>query len=337
VGFADGGEFNEIEAARRVAAHLDAPHHHVVIGQDDFVAALPELARGSDEPLADLAAVPLFFVCRLAREHVKVVLSGEGSDETQAGYEMAQTARRLEQLRRLDRLLPGPGLRLLAQALPAPQSHTIRDLGAAGWSGVLRAGPRHITFHWSEAEKRALWRRPAPRVPTDGLIRSWYDLATSGHPLDQMQEVYCRSWLPDDLLRKADAMSMASSLELRVPYLDARLVDWVQRVPVSWRVGDRRGGYRSKRLVREFARTRLPRATVEQAKRGFPVPAHRWLAGDGGAWAETLLVRGAARINDLLNVDRLAPVVRSAAAGDRRAADCIWTLIVLEYWLRAWQ
>ncbi|MEA2478758.1 MAG: hypothetical protein QOJ07_680, partial [Thermoleophilaceae bacterium] len=124
VGFAEGGDFSELGYARQMAEHVGAVHHEVVIGQDEFVAALPELVHMTDEPLADLATVPLHAVSKLAREHVTVVLSGEGSDEVLAGYDLEVLAAQIERLRPLRRL-PAPLLRAAARALPSGRGEAL--------------------------------------------------------------------------------------------------------------------------------------------------------------------------------------------------------------------
>jgi asparagine synthase (glutamine-hydrolysing) len=336
VAFADGGNFDERDYARKVSAHIGSRHHEIVINQNDFIEFLPELVRFSDEPLADLAAVPLYYVSRLAQRHVKVVLSGEGSDEILAGYDMEQLATRLEQLRKIDRFVPKALLKFFARIVPSSRAKTLSALSSDGWSGLLRARAAHITRHWSEGEKQALWRDHTDYLSTDELIRTWYQDAHSEHPLDQLQQVYCRSWLVEDLLMKADKMSMATSLELRVPFLDHALVEWAAELPHVWKVGSSSTGRVSKRILREFARKRLPETILTRTKQGFPVPAYHWLNGETGRWAEGLICDPKSCLSEYFEISTVIPILKSARQGDAISAHKVWVLIIAEEWMRQW-
>jgi asparagine synthase (glutamine-hydrolysing) len=169
---------------------------------------------------------------------------------------------------------------------------------------------------------------------TDDLIKSWYDECRSSNPIDQMQQVYCRSWLIEDLLMKADKMSMAASLELRCPFLDHDFVEWCARLPLEWKVGSRKQGYWSKRILRDYATKRLPADIVNRPKKGFPVPAYRWLERGLAGWAKERIHSG--RLDSWIRVEKLAPLIGDAERGIHRAQHKLWSLIVLDHWLEAW-
>ena len=326
----DEADADERVFARQVAERLGARHREIVIDKRQFVEFLPEFVHITDEPLADLAGVPLYFVSRLAREEVKVVLSGEGADEILAGYDLDRTAQRLERLQRLARFLPQRLPRL-----PSRAGGIVSDLARFGWSRILATRGTHMTRLWSEAEKAELWPGTPPPESTDALIRGWYDAARSPQPIDQFQEVHCGSWLVEDLLMKADKLSMANSLELRCPFLDHRLVEWCARLPLVWKVGSAELGYRSKRILRQFAAARLPQAIIDRPKRGFPVPADRWLEGPLGAWAEDRLFR-APRMAQHFDLAPAKPVLAAARHGNTAAQHKIWALLILDHWLERW-
>jgi asparagine synthase (glutamine-hydrolysing) len=212
---------------------------------------------------------------------------------------------------------------------------TLRNL-SKGWSNYLREGCSYISRVFSEDEKTQLWRGRADASSTDALIRSWYASARSPHPSDQLQEVYCREWLVEDLLMKADKMTMASSLELRCPFLDHVLVEWAARLPLEWKVGSARVGWRSKRILREFAWGRLPGVVIERRKQGFPVPAYEWLAQGLGPWARERLLGPGARIGELFDSAPLAALLERAQSGELAAAQKVWSALILETWLRRW-
>ena len=334
VAFEDGGEADERGFARQVAGPLNAVHAEVVIGQREFLDFLPDFVRFADEPLADLASIPLHYVSGLARRDVKVVLSGEGADEILAGYDMDRLAARLDRLRLLT-ALPASVLSGVAFLTPEPYRRWLKALARCGMSGVLGETQAHMTNVWREGEKSKMWRGGGPYLPTGRLIREWYEETRSPRPIDQLQQVYCRSWLVEDLLMKADKMSMANSLELRCPFLDHRLVEWAAKLPLAWKTGTARTGYRSKRILREFARKRLPAEILSRPKRGFPVPAYRWLEGSLGGWAEDRLF-GGRRLDCWFDLSSLRPVLAAARAGSAAAQHKIWNLLVLDHWVEAW-
>ena len=336
VAFRDGGAFSELPFARELAAHIGSQHHEIEIGQQEFLEFLPEFVRFSDEPLADLASVPLHYVSRLAREHVKVALTGEGSDELLAGYSFEVLASHLDILRTLGAHVPAPLLRAAAALLPGGRGESLKHLAQGGFSGYLKSKKTHMTNYWTEEEKLRLWGGRAPGEPTGELIASWYGAARSEQPLDQMQQVYCRSWLVEDLLMKADKMSMATSLELRVPFLEHPVGEWAARLPLEWKVGSRAAGYVSKRILRAFAKSRVPQSIIHRPKQGFPVPAYEWLKADLGGWAGDMLFGNNGFLGDLFNLSPVRPVLQAARAGDELSAHKIWILIILEQWGRQW-
>jgi asparagine synthase (glutamine-hydrolysing) len=336
IAFDEGGAFDETPYARAVAAHIGSRHHEVRLGRDAFVDFLPRLVHLSDEPLADLASVPLYFVCELARQEVKVVLSGEGSDELLAGYNFDRLGRMLDRLQATEAWLPA-GLRGLLGAVPARGAgEWLRLWGRHGWRGMLAARPYHMTLHWDETEKLALWRDSEGLASSIERIRDWYRPLADRHPIDQVQQVYSGEWLTEDLLMKADKLSMATSLEVREPFLDHALAEWAARLPIAWRVGDARVGYQSKRILRDYCRRRLPRQILERPKQGFPVPAYRWLRRDLQAWARDLLLGTESRMRGLFDPGTMARQLDRCRDGDNEAAHRVWILVVLEYWIRAW-
>ena len=181
VGFAEGGEWSELGYARTLAERISSRHHEVEVDLDDFIGFLPELVHSTDEPLADLASVPLHFVSRLAREHVKVVLSGEGADEVLAGYNLDETARALARWRRLA-ALPGPLLAAAARLVPAGRAEWLPVLAEHGFRELTAATETHMTWVFGEDEKKRIWRDPENLRPTSDLLAEWYREATSREP-----------------------------------------------------------------------------------------------------------------------------------------------------------
>jgi asparagine synthase (glutamine-hydrolysing) len=330
VAFDGGPDVDERPFARAVAAHVGSQHHEVVVSRDDFLAALPRLVEVTDEPLADLATIPLLAVSALARRDVKVVLSGEGADEVLAGYELGHTAAQLARLRRFS-AVPGPLLALASRARPGDAR--LAALARGGYRGYLAERRSHMPHVWSDAEKAELWPAAQQLRASDARIAGWYADAPSPEPLDQHQQVQQGSWLVEDLLMKADKATMATSLELRVPFLDHALVEWGNRLPSEWKVGSAATGWTTKRILRSFAARRLPPAIIERPKLGFPVPAYGWLGPDLPP-VRAMLDDGP--LLDLFERPIMVRTVEQAAAGDLAAAHRAWALVVLDQWYRRW-
>ena len=336
VAFSDGGDYSELEYSRSVADHLGLETHEVVVDQRSFLELLQDAVRAADEPLADPTIAPLLAVTRLTHGHVKVALSGEGSDEILAGYELHRTQRRFETVRHIQRV-PQPLLMLMSGGLRLfsdEYARKLEDIARVPLSHRNLLTNNHMTWYWTQQEKASLW--PA----FDGrdsafVLRAMYAQAKSRDPLDQMLSVFQKSWLVDDLLMKADKMSMAASLEVRVPFLDYRLVTWANRQPTGAKIGRLHGQTVTKRVLRRFAEKRLPRSIVQRPKRGFPVPVVRWLGDERFAkWVLEHLCGRNARLKGAFADHEIQDALHRGAAGDRHAAGKTWTLVVLETWLR---
>jgi asparagine synthase (glutamine-hydrolysing) len=336
VGFSEGGDYSELGFARKVAKHLGLQHHEIVIDQRGFLDMLPEAVRTADEPLADLTIVPLLGLLRLAREDVKVALSGEGSDEVLAGYNLHDIQRKFRTIKHIQRL-PSSQIMLLGRALryvSEKSADKLRNIGSiplAQWNVALNNYPM---WCWTESEKSSLW--PAFDGRDSGqVLRNMYGETSSQDPLDQFLAVSQKAWLVENLLMKADKMSMAASVELRVPFLDYRLVEWANRQPVAVKIGVVDGRNATKRVLRRFAKGRLPQEIIDRPKMGFPVPIFGWLAEDRFRnWAIEHLRGDSARLKHLFEPEEVGRQLRRAAAGDANSAKKVWLLIVLETWLR---
>jgi asparagine synthase (glutamine-hydrolysing) len=336
VGFSEGGQYSELGFARKVASHFGLQHHEIVIDQDSFREILPEAVRTADEPLADLTIVPLLSVLRLARENVKVALSGEGSDEVLAGYNLHRIQRSFQTIKHLQRF-PSSSVRLLGRGIRcvsgnvADKLDNIANIPLSQWNVTLN---NCQAWCWTEAEKASLWPE-FNGCNSAFLLKAMYAEAMSRDPLDQLLSVSQKSWLVEDLLMKADKMSMAASVELRVPFLDYRLVEWANRQPVAVKIGAVDGRNVTKRVLRRFAKGRLPQEIIDRPKKGFPVPVFRWLADDQFRdWAAELIAGSSARLIHLFDRREVERQLLQAAAGEFEAAKRTWLLIVLETWLR---
>lgn len=338
VGFDTGGYYSELSYAKQVADHVGARYHEIVMGKEDFLKLLPEAVLACDEPMADLSVIPVLALSRMASEHVKVVLSGEGSDEILAGYQFDAAERAWDRVRRLQRL-PATALRIgasISKLGPTGLNRKAEKIAGDPLENWNRTQLPHITLNFDQREKEELWPGMAGR-DSMRILAAQYDAALSKDPLQQMLSVYQKDWLVEDLLMKADKASMAASLEARTPFLDYRLVRWANRQPNSAKVKRiDRNRYETKSVLRRFCEGRVPRMIIDRPKRGFPDPANVWLAEDLGPWAEDMLVGPGSACGKILDRKAISEVLTEANAGSEGAANRIWSLIVLEHWFRAW-
>ena len=339
VGFDEGGYYSELPYARQVAEHVGAQYHEVVMDQKQFIDALPEVVYASDEPLADLSLVPLLALSRLARKDVKVVLSGEGSDEILAGYNFDQSEREFATLRVLQSF-PKSALKMGAAFSRLGfsegfqrKAEKVANVPLVNWNRIALP---HITGHFNQSEKERLWPNESHQ-DSERIIAEQYAAAKSTDPLQQMLSVYQRSWLVEDLLMKADKATMAASLEARTPFLDYRIVEWANRqrnqVKVK-RVGF--NSYQTKSVLRRFCERRLPKSIIDRPKRGFPSPGNRWLQNGLDGWARETLLSSEGKLTEVFPKKMINSVIEQARQGKGDGGDRAWMLIVLELWLRVW-
>lgn len=338
VGFEEGGYYSELSYAEQVAKHVGAQYHDVVLSQKKFLEMLPDVVYATDEPLADLSAISILALSRLARQDVKVVLSGEGSDEILAGYDFDRAEREWNRVRLLQRfpqtaLKVGAAFTRLGPDGLHRRAEKVANVPLGKWNRIELP---HITGNFDQAEKEALW--PGEKwEDSERIVAEQYEAARSRDPLQQMLSVYQKDWLVEDLLMKADKATMAASLEARTPFLDYRLVEWANRQPNSVKV-KRKGinQYETKSVLRSFCSKRLPKTIIDRPKRGFPDPANIWLENGLHPWAHDTLLNSNSKLGAIFDKSSVEGVLNDAKNGKEGAANRVWALLVLELWMQAW-
>lgn len=329
-------EANEFAYARLAAESFGAEHTELRLTDDDFRDFLPDLVWHLDEPVADPACVPLYFISKKAREEITVVLSGEGADEILGGYGIYRTMLALERAHRLGRGAGGwLAGRLGGMAGLAPGSMRERLRHAMHLAALpLEERYRGVSRGFLPAAKdRLLGRGDSANGQAGrdavlaGVFGPRFEAMAGAPPLERMLYVDLKTWLPDDLLVKADKMTMANSQELRVPFLDHRLVELAASLPPELKI--RKGV--GKALLRDAVAGLVPQAIVERTKKGFPVPTRSLLRRLGGYSRELLLDRDSACRSwfDAAAVERL---LDEHARGPVRRDQEIWSLLVFELW-----
>jgi asparagine synthase (glutamine-hydrolysing) len=321
--------FDELALARQVARRYGTDHHELVL-TPDLAALLPEIVAAFDEPFADSSALPTYLVSRLASEHVKVVLSGEGGDELFGGYE-TYTADQLA------RYLGRPAARLapLVERLPSSSRRVSLEYRAKRFARAAALAPleRHHGFKeiFSAEQRAALlapaWRQAAGVDPLATWRRRFSE--TDGAPLlARLQDVDLGIYLADDLLVKTDRMSMAHSLEARVPFLDPVVAELALALPTHMKVI----ATSKKRLLRRAARGLVPDEILRARKRGFSIPAAAWLRGELAPLARELLDPARLRRQGYFEPAAVTRLLREHTARRQDHSRQLWGLICFSLW-----
>jgi len=331
VGFASGCT-DERPYATMAARAFGAPNHALTIGAQDFWEFLPKYVWHMEEPVCEPPAVALHYVSKLAREHVTVLLSGEGGDEAFGGYQSYRNFCWLEKIK--DTLGP------FAPFVGGAASTFIPSESRYGKYGPLMHIPLQDYYYSHSSGPYEFFNRRCRDLYTEeflasldnepraALSRSLFTKVDRLAPLDQMLYVDTKTWLPDDLLIKADKMTMANSVELRVPFLDHQILEFAASLPSDFKVKNRNG----KHILKKALAKRLPREILYRKKAGFPVPYAVWFDGELRAKiAEVLL--------DESTIDRgyfRRSAVESLLKGHphRNYSKEIFSLLILELWHR---
>jgi asparagine synthase (glutamine-hydrolysing) len=321
-GFGDA-RTDELPWARRAAAVVGSEHQDVVVTAEDFRDIWPRLSWHRDAPLSEPADVAVFRLAELARRDVKVVLSGEGSDELFGGYPKYRFAAATRWAGLVPAAVRGPVLRGLEQGLPARAARLGIALRAAS-EPTYAERMRGWFAPFSHHERAAMLGRPAPRGTPDPYLDG------GGDALRRMLYADSHTWLADNLLERGDRMSMAASLELRPPFLDHRLVELAFALPSSVKV---RGGV-TKWVLKEVARRHLPDEIVDRAKSGFRVPLDSWLRGGLRTMAHDLLTGPSSFVDHVFDGAAVRTLLARHGCGRRDEQSRIWTLLSLEVWHR---
>ncbi len=326
--------YSELSYARHVSEAIGTDHHEIVIGMDDFFNSLPRLIWHEDEPIAWPSSLSLYFVSRLASEHVKVVLTGEGSDELFAGYHRYQHYLSNRRWADLYGAVTPDGLRgairtsihdsgLLSANLRRKLQHTF--LGRENSVASLHLDNFYGAF--SAAERQSLLTDPAlaAQDPYATFLSYWN--SRHGSVLSQMLYADQKTYLVE-LLMKQDQMSMASSIESRVPFLDHPFVEFAARVPNHLKIRNGAGKYILKRAVEDL----LPHEIIYRKKMGFPTPVRDWLLEEGAEPLFALLLDRKRLLAEYVNLDFVEDLIKRQRSGAEDATDRLWRLLNLQLW-----
>ena len=329
--------FSELDYARQVSTAIRADAHEIVIDDEDFFGALPRLIWHEDEPIAHPSSIPLYFVSSLARDHVKVVLTGEGSDELLAGY--GKYPRALVNWRAASayRLMPEPVRDWIANSVVPRLPRQAARYATRSFLSIPRTPEAMFFDNFAAIGLRRQAALLAPAIASlatperaYGPSRAYFD-APNGHSttLDRLLYADLKTYLVE-LLMKQDQMSMAASIESRVPFLDHKLVEFAAALPVRMKLR----GFKTKWILREAVRTLLPPDILTRPKMGFPVPFAMWMKGNWQNIARDVLLDRRSRERGVIDPAAVEQLITAHASGAADGADAIWSLLNLELWYR---
>jgi len=330
VGYRDDPASSELGYARVVAKAFGTEHHEFILESGDFFDSMDLLLEHSEEPIVESAAVALYQLSKLAREHVTVILSGEGGDEILAGYPLYQIMPKVDRLHALARLLPATLRRWVAERVIGSE----KALKYWDWIGLpLRRRYWGISNDVTTSLKQRMYCaefQAEVGAEVGEYFETLFGALEQGSALRRMSYVDLKTWLPDDLLLKADKMTMACSLELRVPMLDHHLLEFATALPDHLRLNGTQGKY----LLKKIMERRLPREIIYRKKRGFPVPIAVWFRGPLYARVREILLDPRTLSRGYFRPQYIRRVLERHRAGAEDLSRRIFALLALELWHR---
>jgi asparagine synthase (glutamine-hydrolysing) len=331
IGFTESS-YDEANEAREFASSLGANHFEQTV-EPHAIDLIPKLAWHYDEPFADSSAVPTYYVSQVARRHVTVALSGDGGDESFAGYRRYKLIHRENQVRShlpawLRKGVLGPMGNVYPKLGWAPRvfraKNTLQSLARNPIDGYFHS----ISVCPPSMKKNLLsgdvWRRLAG-YDSASVLREHYDRAQTDDVLSRIQYVDIKTYLPDDILAKVDRASMANSLEVRCPLLDHKLMELIARMPSSLKLRNGQGKYIFKKALKQV----LPESVLTRKKKGFAVPVAEWFRGELKDFAYESLI---ARQDDALNGTFVKRCWNQHQSGQRDWSALLWCVLMFKSW-----
>ncbi|RMI29084.1 asparagine synthase (glutamine-hydrolyzing) [Nocardia stercoris] len=315
--------YSEADVAAETAAAIGAKHYIRMVSPEDYAAAIPEIVWYLDDPVADPALVPLYFVAQEARKHVKVVLSGEGADELFGGYTIYREPLSLKPFE----YLPKPVRRLAGKISDRiPEGKRGKSLLHRG-SLTLEERYYGNARSFNDAQLRAVLRDFRPEWGAADVTAPIYARSRGWDPVARMQHLDLFTWLRGDILVKADKMTMANSLELRVPFLDLEVFEIAERIPFDQKITPETTKY----ALRRALETIVPPHVLHRPKLGFPVPLRHWLRGpELYDWAATQIAES--QTDHLLNKQAVKAMLDAHRRGEGDHSRRIWTVLIFMIW-----
>ena len=346
IGFTEAS-YDESHYARIVAKHYNTDHHERILSASQCADILPEVLQRLDEPMADASVAPTYLLSGVTREKVTVALGGDGADELLAGYEHYIGFKAAEWYNATPTVLRRSLVEPLVRLLPASAGYVnprlavqtfLQGAHSPAWQRVqtmlTALTPDMQQSLWQDSPAAGVDRAGlAPEklfAPTREHFEHW-SAASGATALDRAFHVYVRQFMLDDILVKVDRCSMMHSLEVRAPFLDKDVAEFVARLPVRYKLH----GFKRKYLLKKACAHVLPKEILTRNKRGFQIPVAQWLRGELRPLMEELLGEDFLRAQGLFNVGAVRALVDSHVSGREDLRKALWTLLVLQLWWKA--
>lgn len=333
IGYLDAPEQNELSYAQIVAKQFGTAHHEFVLEPTNFFRSISELLFFLEEPIVEPSAIALFHISKLAREHATVLLSGEGADEIFGGYSIYRKMQILNYIRHIMPFMCNPFVMKVLLPLTKRSENVQKYLD---WlSSPLERRYLGVSCDVTSSVKQNLYSDNLQVLSQSNMVgeifQEYYDKVRDRDKLGKMLYVDAKIWLPDDLLIKADKMTMATSVELRVPFLDHKLVEFAASIPSSFKVKRRASKYILKKAMEGV----LPNSVIYRKKRGFPVPVDQWFGSTLHEQAMNILLDSRSLQRGYFNRDYLLKVLDQQRTGRADHSRRIFSLLTLELWHEA--
>ena len=329
-----GEAYNETKYARMISDRFKTEHHELFLTTEQFKNFIPDFSYLMDEPVAESAAISLQFLSQITKDHVTVVLSGEGSDELFGGYHLYRRMLTIEKYRGFVGEWFSTAFGTTAASLLPQHSKLAKyfRLSAATMENRYKG-----ISTYDENLKETLYRpefklelQRGHNKQLQQFLSQLFDQTRGKDPLSRMLYFDCKTWLVDDLLIKADRMSMASSLELRVPFLDYRLVEFAATIPSKYKIRNEQAKY----LLKEMMSGVLPEEILHREKMGFQTPLKMMFQGGMSDYAHDTLLSANSHIHKYFNISTIKQLLEEHSSNKKDHHLRLWQLVTLEEWLQ---
>ena len=330
-------DFNELKYAREVARRFGTDHHEMIV-EPDALEVLPRLAWEFDEPFADSSAIPTYYVSKIAREHVTVILSGDGGDETFAGYRRYLWANDMQRYDWLPALMKKIIFGIPASLLPygLKGRGMLKHLSKSPFERYagLNTFSEHLDIKnlLSGDVLSEIRQRLDGSLPDYSFLRKFYNSCDNNDYLTKIQYVDTKTYLAEDILTKVDRASMLCSLETRAPLLDHEVVELAARIPSTLKINQGTTKYILKKAMNDI----LPEGIINRKKMGFGVPLVHWFKKDITEYAKEVLLSNTSRERGLFNLKYVESILGKNQKRGRDLSAHIWALLFFEHWSRNW-
>ncbi len=327
VGF-DLAEYSELNFAGDIAKEFGSEHHEIVVNEQEMMDKLPLLIRYRDAPVSEPSDIPIYLLSHAASQSVKMVLTGEGSDEVLGGYPKHVYDRLAPYYQKIPDTIRAKFFEPLIQSLP----YSFRRAKIAALNlGLAEERDRFPSwFGAMTLSEKVKFLNPSFFPPEPSKIDYPFSVAANNSQLRKLLFFDQASWLPDNLLERGDRMTMAVSIEARMPFMDHKLIEFVSTLPDHWRV---RNGT-TKYLLRQTVKKLIPQKIINRPKVGFRVPVNKWFQGPLYEYIREHLLGIDARTKDYYRKDRLEKIILEHKQGRQNHEKLLWTLLNLEIWQR---